>query len=149
MALSVHGGTAFIPLAAGQVNFSYSITVAASIAYCHDIAMKNILIVDDARNATFSVFQANEQEYAIIFPNGQDMELIEDLIARIGDDEAGRLLAPIWERPILKREAMGIHGTLFFDNQATQRIMPPSKREVDWDDASINQAQRLLFSQHR
>ncbi|WP_413711164.1 hypothetical protein [Rhizobium sp. Rhizsp82] len=25
MALSVHGGTAFIPLAAGQVNFSYSI----------------------------------------------------------------------------------------------------------------------------
>ena len=111
--------------------------------------MKNILIVDDARNATFSVFQANEQEYAIIFPNGQDMELIEDLIARIGDDEAGRLLAPIWKRPILKREAMGIHGTLFFDNETTQRIMPASKREVDWDDASINQAQRLLFSQHR
>ncbi|MGO7403437.1 hypothetical protein [Rhizobium ruizarguesonis] len=111
--------------------------------------MKNILIIDGARNATFSVFQATEDEYAIIFPNGQDMEKIEDLIERLGDDEAGRCLAPLWERPILKRDAMGIHGTLFFDNERTQRIIPPSKREIDWEDSSINQAQRNLFSRYR
>ncbi len=107
--------------------------------------MKNILIVDGARNATFSVFQATDDEYAIIFPNDQDMELIEDLIQRLGDDEAGRILAPLWDRPILKREAMGIRGTLFFDNELTRRIIPASKREIDWDDSSINQVQRDLF----
>nr|AJW29891.1 hypothetical protein pLM19O1_p21 [Ochrobactrum sp. LM19] len=112
-------------------------------------SMKNILIVDGARNATFSVFQATDDEYAIIFPNDQDMELIEDLIQRLGDDEAGRFLAPLWDRPILKREAMGIHGTLFFDNEVARRIIPASKREIDWDDSSINQAQRDLFSRYR
>jgi hypothetical protein len=111
-------------------------------------AMKNIQIIDGAVNATFSVFQATEEEYASIFPNGRDMELIEDLIERLGD-EAGRMLAPIWERPILKRDALGIHGTLFYDNQRTQRKIPHSKREVDWDDSSINQAQRNLFARHR
>ncbi|MDO1581562.1 hypothetical protein [Rhizobium oryzicola] len=115
--------------------------------------MKNILIIDGATNATFSVFQATEDEYSVIFPNDQDMELIEHLIERLGDEEAGRLLLPLWERPILKREAMGIHGTLFYDNENSDgsiwRIIPASKREIDWDDLSINRAQRELFSRYR
>ena len=77
------------------------------------------------------------------------MELIEDLIERLGEDEAGRVLNSIWRRPILKREALGIHGTLFYDNEDRRAHIPESKREVDWDDCSINQAQRDLFSQHR
>lgn len=112
-------------------------------------SMKNILIIDGARNATFSVFQATDDEYSVIFPNDQDMELIEDLIQRIGDHEAGRFLASLWERPILKRDAMGIHGTLFFDNEFTRRIIPLSKREIDWDSSAINQAQIDLFSRYR
>ena len=105
--------------------------------------MKNVQIIDGANNATFSVFQATDEEYAALFPNGRDMALAEDLIERLGEEEAGRVLAPLWNRPILKRDAMGIHGTLFYDN-ALRRI-PPSRREVDWDDRSINQAQRKLF----
>jgi hypothetical protein len=111
--------------------------------------MKNIQIIDGALNATFSVLQATEEEYATIFPTGRDMELIEDLIERLGDDEAGRMLAPRWERPVLKRDALGIHGTLFVDNERTQRKIPQSKREVDRDDSSINQVQRNLFARHR
>ncbi len=109
--------------------------------------MKNVQIIDGANNATFSVFQATDEEYAALFPNGRDMALAEDLIERLGEEEAGRVLAPLWNRPILKRDAMGIHGTLFYDN-ALRRI-PPSRREVDWDDRSINQAQRELFSHQR
>lgn len=37
-------------------------------------AMKNIQIIDGAANATFSVFQATEEEYAAIFPDRRDME---------------------------------------------------------------------------
>ncbi|MCZ8545316.1 hypothetical protein OOJ09_14075 [Mesorhizobium qingshengii] len=111
--------------------------------------MKNIQIIDGALNATFSVFQATEEEYAAIFPDGRDMELAEDLFERLGDDEAGRVLAPLWGRPILKRDALGIHGTLFYNNGYRRGHIPQSKREVDWDDGSINQAQRDLFSQYR
>ncbi|WLS08195.1 hypothetical protein Q9314_18790 [Shinella sumterensis] len=75
--------------------------------------MKNIQIIDDADNATYSLFQATEAEFEAIFPNGRDIELAEDLLDRLGEEMAGAVLAPIWSRPILKRDALGIHGTLF------------------------------------
>lgn len=79
--------------------------------------MKSIQIIDGANNATFSVFQATEEEFAAIFSDGRDMELVEDLIERLGDEVAGSVLTPIWNRPILKRDALGIHGTLLYDNE--------------------------------
>ncbi len=109
--------------------------------------MKNIQVIDGANNATFSIFQATEEEFAAIFPGGHDMELIEDLFERLGGAEADRVLELIWERPILKRNVIGLHGTLFYDN--ARRRIPLSKREVDWDDNSVNSAQRELFSRHR
>ncbi len=42
--------------------------------------MKNVQIIDGAVNATFSVFQATEGEFATIFPDGRDIELVEDLM---------------------------------------------------------------------
>lgn len=111
--------------------------------------MKNIQIIDDAVNATFSVFQATDEEFAAVFPDGRDIELVEDLIDRLGEDAAGSVLTPIWGRPILKRDALGIYGTLFYDNEERRDHVPPSKREVDWDSGSVNQAQRDLFAKHR
>ncbi len=111
--------------------------------------MKNIQIIDGASNATYSIFQATEEEYALLFPNGQDMELIEDFYARLGDDAADTILECLWKRPILKRDAMGIHGTLFYDNALRKEYIPQSKREVDWDEAMISQAQRNLFSSYK
>ena len=111
--------------------------------------MKNIQIIDGAANATFSLFQATAEEFDAIFPDGRDIELVEDLIDRLGEDAAGTVLAPLWNRPILKRDALGIHGTLFYDNEDRRDHIPPSKREVDWDSSSVNQAQRSLFAKHR
>ncbi len=111
--------------------------------------MKNIQIVDGASNATFSLFQATDEEFSAIFQPECDIELFEDLIDRLGEDAAGRVLALIWERPILKRDAYGIHGTLFYDNETRRAHIPASKREVDWDSVSINQAQREMFAKHR
>jgi len=111
--------------------------------------MKNIQVIDGAVNATFSVFQATEEEFAAIFPDGRDMELAEDLVERLGDEAAGAVLDPLWNRPILKRDALGIHGTLFYDNEDRRDYIPSSKREVDWESGSVNQAQRDLFAKHR
>jgi hypothetical protein len=111
--------------------------------------MKNIQIIDGADNATFSLFQATDEEFEAIFPNGQDMEVSEDFHARVGDARARAILTPIWERPILKREAQGIHGTLYYDWERKRDRLPASKREVDWDDLAINEAQRRLFRSAR
>lgn len=109
--------------------------------------MKNIQIIDGACNATFSIFQATDAEFAAIFPDDTDMELIEDLVARLGKEEAGRVVGPLWQRPILKRDAQGIHGTLFYDNH--EREIPATKREVDVDPLSVNPAQRALFARSK
>ncbi len=111
--------------------------------------MKNVQIIDGATNATYSIFQATEEEYAAIFPNDQDLELVEDFFARVGEEEAIRILSPIWTRPILKRDAMGIHGTLFYNNELRRKHIPATKREVDWSDSGIDQSQRDLFSRYR
>lgn len=111
--------------------------------------MKNIQIIDGASNATFSILQATEEEFAVIFPDGRDLELADDLIKRLGEHEADRVLSPLWERPILKIDAMGIHGTLFYDGDHRRDFLPTSRREADWDERFINEAQRMLFRQQR
>ena len=112
--------------------------------------MKNILIIDGALNATFSVFQATEDEFATIFPaDGQDMELVEDFIKRSGEELAARIMGPIWDRPILKRDTQGIHGALYYGYADRRQHLPATKREVDWDVRSINSAQRHLFLSKR
>jgi hypothetical protein len=129
-----------------QVN---QVRLPPSLSSARTPCMKNIQIIDGAVNATFSVFQATEEEFAAIFPDEHDIELIEDLIERLGEEAVGSVLAPLWDRPILKRDALGIHGTLFYNNQQRRDHIPPSKREIDWDDDAVNQAQRDLFSRHR
>ena len=92
--------------------------------------MKNIQIIDEAANATFSVFQATAEEFSL---------------GRLGEDAAGHLLTPLWSRPVLKRDAMGIHGVLYYDARERRNYLPATKREVDWDESAINPAQRELF----
>lgn len=111
--------------------------------------MKNILIIDGARNATFSVFQANDEEFAKLFPNGEEIEVIEDVIKRTGEGVADAIFARVWERPILKSETHGIHATLIYDDPSRRDYLPPSRREIDWDDSSINEAQRRLYRSRR
>lgn len=77
------------------------------------------------------------------------MEIADDLFRRIGEEEANRVLTGLWDRPILKRDANGIHGTLFYDADHRREFLPRSMREVDWDERSINEAQRKLFQARR
>jgi hypothetical protein len=43
--------------------------------------MKNIQIIDGAENATFSIFQATDEEFTLIFPRaGQNLELVKRYI---------------------------------------------------------------------
>ena len=112
--------------------------------------MKIIQVIDGADNATFSLFQATDDEFALLFPGeGQDMALSEDIETYDRAEQAYAAIQNIWERPILKRNAQGLHGTLFYDNERRRAHIPASRREVDTPDADINAAQCALFAKHR
>lgn len=112
--------------------------------------MKNIQVIDRGENCIFPIYQATEEEFQRIFPEqGQDIEFIEDFIKRMGRRAAGLILTRIWERPILKFEAMGIHGTLFYEYADRRHHFPDSKRECDLSRTVLNDAQRIMMQRFR
>lgn len=105
--------------------------------------MKNIQIIDAALNCAYSIYEVSEETFALLFPSeGQDVEFIEDFIARVGKKRAGELLTPLWPRRIDKRMVIGIHGTLFFELKHNRQYYP-NKRETDFDDPTIQRS--ILF----
>jgi hypothetical protein len=67
----------------------------------------------------------------------------------VGETEATTTLTKLWERPIHKRDVLGIHGTLFYDYKAKSKYLPQSKREIDRAYGQINEAERALYSKLR
>jgi hypothetical protein len=112
--------------------------------------MKNIQVIDGADNATFSIFQATEEEFILIFPKpGQDLEVVEDFVSRVGESAAALTLTPLWQRPVSKENVQGIHGTLFYDYQSRAKYLPTSRREIDRAAGQLNEWQRRLYDELR
>jgi len=89
--------------------------------------VKNIQIVDDASNCTYSLFAVTDEEFGAIFPNGADVEFAEDFFKRVGEDAGTRITSEIWKRPVDKKVAHGIHGTLFYQLLEKRRYYPTKK----------------------
>lgn len=89
--------------------------------------MKNIQVIDGADNCSYSIFAAADEDFELIFPNGQDIEFVDDLFARLGNELAGAVTARLWERPVEKREAQGIYGTLFYQLEYKKKFYPTKK----------------------
>jgi hypothetical protein len=56
--------------------------------------VKNIQVIDGAVNCTFSIFQATDQEFAVLFTDGalpdeNDSGDLELLLYSVDDDKAG------------------------------------------------------------
>ncbi len=92
--------------------------------------MKNIQIIDEALNCTYSIFAVEDAEFEFLFPNGTDIEFNDDLFIRLGEVEATKLLAQVWARPVNKKSVVGIDGTLFFDLNYKKKFYP-TKRESE------------------
>jgi hypothetical protein len=107
--------------------------------------MKNIQIIDGGLNCTFSLFQATDEEFALLFPEPrQDIQYVEDLVRLADQSEINAALRRIRERPIRKSEAQGIHGTLFYQLERYKKWYR-EKREDAVELSAINSAQRRLF----
>jgi hypothetical protein len=98
--------------------------------------VKNIQVIDSAMNCSFSIYAAADEDFAAIFcQEGQDVEFVEDLVARVGPRRAGQLVLKATDRSqrVDKRKVCGIHGTLFFGFPARKKWYP-NKREADLDE---------------
>ena len=105
--------------------------------------MKNIQIIDAALNCAYSVYSVSEADFNIVFQNnGQNIEFVEDLVSRIGEKEASRIIKSTWTTEVQKEDVIGIHGTLFVDHLNKKKFYP-NKRESDLKDPVI-QANALL-----
>lgn|SRR5690606_3204391 len=86
--------------------------------------MKNIQIIDDAVNCVYDVFSATDEEYALIFPSGTDVAFIDEVFAREDEGKLFQAFNEIWKRRKPKKEALGIHGVLFYGNEEKKKFYP-------------------------
>lgn len=77
--------------------------------------MKNIQIIDGADNCVYDIFAAMDDEFDLIFPSGQDVAFIDEVMARGPWHLLDAAFSNIWQRRVRKSEAMGIHGVLFYE----------------------------------
>ena len=96
---------------------------------------KNVMIVDGAINCAYDIFRMPEELFARVFcKQGQDIEFIEDFLARDGSGESDQLFEMMWQHPIAKKDVRGIDGILFYE-LLEKKPFYPNKRDSDLDGA--------------
>lgn len=91
--------------------------------------MKNIQIIDGATNCVYDIFQATDEEFALIFPAGQDIAFIDEVYTRANEKQLDAAFTSIWTRRIPKIQAQGIHGTLFYQLESKKSFYPTRRDE--------------------
>jgi hypothetical protein len=91
--------------------------------------MKNIMVIDGAENCVYDVFGVSDDDFALIFPEGTDIAFIEDIERRADADLVFEALKRTWSNRIPKREAVGIHGIVFYQLYAKRKYYPTLRDE--------------------
>jgi hypothetical protein len=91
--------------------------------------MRNIQVIDGALNCVFDVFAATEEEFSLIFPPGQDVAFIDEVLARGPQATLDAAFSRIWSRRVRKSEANGIHGLLFYELEHKKQFYPTRRDE--------------------
>jgi hypothetical protein len=92
--------------------------------------MKNIQVIDGALNCVYDVFAATAEEFALIFPPGQDIAFIDEVLARGEAAVLDDAFRNIWRRRIPKINVNGIHGVLFYQSEH-KKVYYPTRRDED------------------
>ncbi len=92
--------------------------------------MKNIQVIDGAENCTYDLFAIDDADFDLIFPEGRDIEFIDDFIDRVGEEKAGKIMEKVWKNWMDKKNAHGIHGTIFYELEYKKKYYP-NKNERD------------------
>ncbi len=91
--------------------------------------MKSVQVIHGADNAAYDIFAASEEEFGLIFPRGEDIAFIEEVMARGPKQTLDKAFVQIWKRRVPKLNAMGIHGVLFYELAHKMKYYPTRKDE--------------------
>ena len=91
--------------------------------------MKNIMVIDGAENCVYDIFATPDDDFALIFPEGMDIAFIEDIERRVDADLVFEALKRTWPNRIAKREAVGVHGIVFYQLYAKRKYYPTLRDE--------------------
>ena len=86
--------------------------------------MKNIQIIDNAINCVYDIFNCTEEEFNVIFPKDTDIAFIDEVIERENSEVVDKIFSEIWKRRVCKKDAMGIHGILFYEHEEKKKYYP-------------------------
>ena len=101
--------------------------------------MKNIQVIDGAENCVYDIFAATDADFSLIFPAGEDVAFIEELYTKARRSKLDKAFSRLWTRRLRKRDAVGIHGILFYQ-LGHKRQYYPTRR----DEEAINPNGSLL-----
>ena len=92
--------------------------------------MKNIQVIDGAVNCVYDIFATTDEEFALIFPPGEDVAFIDEVLERNDSTPIDNLFQNLWRRRIPKVHVNGIHGVLFYDSDA-KKVFYPTRRDEE------------------
>jgi len=101
--------------------------------------MNNIQVFDGADNSVYDIFAATDEEFALIFPHGENVAFIDEVLARGPALELEAAFTRIWARRLRKRDVKGIHGLLFYELEHKKQYYPTRR-----DEEAINPDGTLL-----
>lgn len=87
--------------------------------------MKNIQVIDGAKNSTFEIYTIPDDLFEALFPNGADIAFAYEFQENLPDIEK------LYSRPVSKQEVIGIHGTLHLEFSNVDQTYFPSRREKE------------------
>jgi hypothetical protein len=88
--------------------------------------MKNIQVIDGARNCVYDIFQVDDDDFAQLFGRDTDIAFAEDFEGR---DDLGPVFERIWRGRIPKAQTQGIHGTYFVGLEDKKAYYPTRRDE--------------------
>lgn len=94
--------------------------------------MKTIQVIDGAQNCAYDLFEASERLFEFLFPDDADIAFIEEIEDEKATFDIDKEFNDMWDRPVNKKKARGISGTLFYDLYHKKDYYP-NRRESDLD----------------
>ncbi|MEI2456959.1 MULTISPECIES: hypothetical protein [Lysobacter] len=92
--------------------------------------MKYVQVVDSAINCTYDVFAVEDADFDLLYPPGQNVAFIDEVLARHPPRALEPVFERLWRNRVPKREAMGLHGLLFYDMEHKKPFYPQRVDEL-------------------
>jgi hypothetical protein len=86
--------------------------------------MKNIQVIDGAINSVYDIFSATEDEFSLIFPEGQDVAFIDEVMARGPSEELALRVQQYMEASSRKTRCHGNTRASVLRNGAQENLLP-------------------------